>query len=245
MKCFDRRREEIERICAEAVTLTEVERRMNYPTPYRDLRSYIRLHKIPMPNFLGQKAGALSRKGPARNAVSTADLVVGSTRFATTIRNFLFRSGLKKRACERCGWARARSDGIVPVEVHHRNGESTDNRIENIEILCPNCHSLCENHRGASTRTPGGGGRRRPIPPPGNPCTVCGKPGYGRKYCSPACAGKVCRRTEWPDHAQLKAEVKRLGWSAVGRKYGVSDNAVRKWMRAYESRTQKHQEENP
>ena len=37
-----------------------------------------------------------------------------------------------------------------------------------------------------------------------------------------------------PPHEGLRAEVEELGWSAVGRKYGVSDNAVRKWMRAYE-----------
>lgn len=39
---------------------------------------------------------------------------------------------------------------------------------------------------------------------------------------------------ERPPYEQLRAEVEALGWSGVGRKYGVSDNAVRKWMRAYE-----------
>jgi transposase-like protein len=39
---------------------------------------------------------------------------------------------------------------------------------------------------------------------------------------------------ERPTYEQLVAEVAELGWSAVGRKYGVSDNAVRKWVKGYE-----------
>ena len=35
-------------------------------------------------------------------------------------------------------------------------------------------------------------------------------------------------------HSVLKAEIDKLGYSGVGRKYGVSDNAVRKWLKAYE-----------
>jgi len=37
-----------------------------------------------------------------------------------------------------------------------------------------------------------------------------------------------------PPYEQLVAEVAATSWSAVGRRYGVSDNAVRKWVRAYE-----------
>ena len=40
---------------------------------------------------------------------------------------------------------------------------------------------------------------------------------------------------ERPPYEQLVAEVAAMSWSAVGRKYGVSDNAIRKWVRAYEA----------
>ena len=39
---------------------------------------------------------------------------------------------------------------------------------------------------------------------------------------------------ERPPYEQLLAEIAATSWSAVGRKYGVSDNAIRKWVRAYE-----------
>ena len=37
-----------------------------------------------------------------------------------------------------------------------------------------------------------------------------------------------------PPYDELRRQVAELGWSAVGRRYGVSDNAIRKWIRAYE-----------
>jgi hypothetical protein len=42
------------------------------------------------------------------------------------------------------------------------------------------------------------------------------------------------RRVERPPYEQLLREVADDGWSAVGRRYGVSDNAIRKWVRQYE-----------
>ena len=42
------------------------------------------------------------------------------------------------------------------------------------------------------------------------------------------------RRVERPPYDQLMREIAETGYSAVGRKYGVSDNAIRKWVRAYE-----------
>jgi transposase-like protein len=42
------------------------------------------------------------------------------------------------------------------------------------------------------------------------------------------------RKVDRPPYDQLIDEVKRFGYLATGRKYGVSDNAIRKWVRAYE-----------
>jgi len=59
----------------------------------------------------------------------------------------LFRAGLKFQRCEDCGWAERTKDGYLPLEIHHVNGDPTDNRLENLQILCPNCHSLKPNYR--------------------------------------------------------------------------------------------------
>jgi 5-methylcytosine-specific restriction endonuclease McrA len=52
----------------------------------------------------------------------------------------LFKENLKEPKCEVCGYTDS-------VELHHINGNPLDNRIENLQILCPNCHSKTENFR--------------------------------------------------------------------------------------------------
>jgi len=64
----------------------------------------------------------------------------------------LFARGLKTARCELCGWAERSIDGRIPVELDHINGNKHDNRIENLRILCPNCHSLQMTHRGKNKR---------------------------------------------------------------------------------------------
>jgi 5-methylcytosine-specific restriction endonuclease McrA len=48
--------------------------------------------------------------------------------------------------CQTCGWAKINpSTDKVPVQLHHIDGDDTNNVLENVELLCPNCHSLTPN----------------------------------------------------------------------------------------------------
>lgn len=63
----------------------------------------------------------------------------------------LLKEGVKEAKCERCGnteW----EGGPIPLELHHINGVHNDNRLENLQILCPNCHALTDNYSGKSSK---------------------------------------------------------------------------------------------
>ena len=67
-------------------------------------------------------------------------------------------------------------------------------------------------------------------------CKTCGNPissNSKHNICRP-CARLRSRKSIRPPYSQLISEIKETSYSAVGRKYGVSDNAIRKWVRAYE-----------
>ena len=49
--------------------------------------------------------------------------------------------------CSECGISEWRGK-LIPLELDHINGKNTDNRIENLRLLCPNCHSLTDTWRG-------------------------------------------------------------------------------------------------
>jgi len=68
----------------------------------------------------------------------------------------LFKLGLKSRQCEGCsniGWR----GKPIPLELDHINGNSSDNNLENLRILCPNCHAQTSTYRGKNIRKLGSG----------------------------------------------------------------------------------------
>lgn len=80
-------------------------------------------------------------------------LVAGRWTMSHPLKKRLFREGLKQPKCERCGWCERAPDGRIPVELDHINGDKNDNRLENLRILCPNCHSLQPTHRGLNQKS--------------------------------------------------------------------------------------------
>lgn len=56
------------------------------------------------------------------------------------------------QSCSECGISEWRGK-TIPLELDHANGDSKDNRIENLRLLCPNCHSLTDTWRGRNKNT--------------------------------------------------------------------------------------------
>ena len=70
----------------------------------------------------------------------------GTTQTATFIKQYLRDTRGDK--CEKCGWDEVNPyTNKVPIELEHKDGDFKNNKIENLELLCPNCHSLTNTYR--------------------------------------------------------------------------------------------------
>lgn len=67
------------------------------------------------------------------------------------LKNKLIEEGYKEKKCERCNLEKWNEEDI-PLELHHKDGNKDNNNLENLEILCPNCHALEPNNSGASNK---------------------------------------------------------------------------------------------
>lgn len=86
---------------------------------------------------------------PIKPAKPLSEILVEHSTWVNTnnLKKRLLKEGIKEHICECCG----RSEWLgqpISLELHHINGIKDDLRIENLQILCPNCHSLTNNYRG-------------------------------------------------------------------------------------------------
>ncbi len=115
---------------------------------YDQLKKYVREYSIETSHFKGM-AWNKGLKGFGKFHLSLGEILIeNSTYQSFKLKNRLFQAGLKDKKCEECGWAKLSLDGYLPLELDHINGNRHDNRIQNLRVLCPNCHSLQPTHRG-------------------------------------------------------------------------------------------------
>jgi HNH endonuclease len=210
---------------------------------WKTLQKYAAKWRIPTDHF---DPYAASREVLYKPPVPLEEVLIkGSTYHRSHLKRRLFAEGLKKRECELCGQGEIWRGRRMALILDHINGDPRDNRLENLRIVCPNCDATLETHCG----------RKNGLAPLPRPCKRCGREFFPehatQSHCSHKCgsrwdrselatAGGIgvarpeSRRVERPPYEQLMREIEETSYLAVGRNYGVSDNAIRKWVRQYE-----------
>lgn len=153
------------------------------------------------------------------------------------LRQKLIRDGIKEQKCEICGFSEWQGSPI-PLELHHKDGNHFNNELNNLQILCPNCHAIQGNNSGANKTyskliKENKKNKEEKKKSKKVLCPICKKHEMNKKsnmciYCS----AEQSRLVERPSREELKQLIRTLPFTKIGEKFGVSDNAIRKWCDA-------------
>ena len=69
------------------------------------------------------------------------------------LRKRLLREGLLEPQCSSCG-GREWLGRAIPLELDHKDGDASNNELENLRLICPNCHALTDTYRGRNAKYP-------------------------------------------------------------------------------------------
>jgi ribosomal protein L7Ae-like RNA K-turn-binding protein len=143
---------------------------------------------------------------------------------SSALKQRLIEEGLKEDVCEICNQGPIWNGKPLTLQLDHINGDHNDNRIENLRILCPNCHTQTETFGSKKTKYI-------------KLCVDCGKPISHRSIRCVSCAKKH-RKTTYkvePENQPSKDELLKLiqtkSFEDIGRMYGVSSTCIRKWCK--------------
>lgn len=145
----------------------------------------------------------------------------------STLRRRYLQGNFSEYKCSICGLEPFWNGQELVLTLDHKNGHNHDDRLENLRWVCPNCD------RQLSTFA----GRNVVRETNKNYCIDCGVEILQSSTRCPACAAKqkglLNRKAIRPDREELKQLIRTQSFSALGRKYDVTDNAIRKWCVSY------------
>lgn len=137
-------REQLAQAAASSVSVAATCRALGIQRPggstQTNIRNRLQREGIDTSHFLGQ---AHNRDRPSRNRRPWREVLVKSTSLnrerASALRRALVESGRAYRCTRCCNDGQWQQQPLL-LEVHHLNGDWMDNRSENLQLVCPNCH---------------------------------------------------------------------------------------------------------
>jgi len=119
---------------------------------YSQIKKFLDFYHVDISHFKG-KGWNKGMTGIGKPRIPLKEVLVKNSNYQSyKLKKRLYAEKIKTPKCEECGWAKMSKDGRFPLELDHINGNSKDNRLINLRILCPNCHSLKPTHRGLNRK---------------------------------------------------------------------------------------------
>lgn len=188
---------------------------------YRKLNKFILINNVNITHFetrsqqMKRQGLIFSKKIPLSNILISRSTYSNTTK----LKKKLYDEGLKERICEKCGQDENWNNEKISLILDHINGIHDDNRIENLRIVCPNCNATLPTHCGKNMK-------KKSIKK--------NKLSDDERFVNKKIQSINNRVNQRPSYKQLLDDVDINGYTGTGRKYGVSDNSIRKWIKFYE-----------
>ena len=218
-------KEELEKIVRSSFSYKEVLDKIGYATHNgrntNTLKKYLNAYNISIEHF---------KYTPpiARNEQNV--FCKNSTASQKVLRQWYIKGDYVEYKCAICGQSPIWNGQNLNLQLDHIDGDNKNNELTNLRWLCPNCHSQTDTFCGK-------GKKRTNVKKQENNkryCVDCGKEINKHSIRCSDCAYLQSRKVERPSKEQLVQELRETNFKAVGRKYNVSDNTVRKWCKLYD-----------
>lgn len=215
---FEWNLEEIKKLVKDATTFSEVLRCLNIPVQGNNsntLKRLLNVNNIDYSHFTGRA------KHYKTHPTKIEDYLNNKIKIKTfKLKQKLLKENLIENKCSICGLTSWLNKPIV-LQLHHIDGNNNNNNLNNLQLLCPNCHSQTDNYCGNANKD-----KTKYY------CPECGREiNKGSARCS-LCASHKRRKMPNITSTQLLNDFRELkSFIQVGKKYDVSDNSIKKWCK--------------
>ena len=189
---------------------------------FRDLKKRLRLDGIDYSHINSSNKGKIFRSLVPLEKI----LVSNSTYSRGHLKTRLIKNNLLKNECVICRQTATWNSKKLVLVLDHINGIRNDNRIKNLRLLCPNCNSQQDTFAG----------RKNKKPKKFYYCLKCNEERSSKSksklcYICSQKSGSRLKVKNRPDMDILQKQVQQFGFCGTGKKYEVSDNCIRKWLK--------------